>query len=245
MNINYESVKRIKSLKQSIESATGKTYSDLTSAIQGLKDSGLKIDNFVKDGADLGDVTLSNNVRNLRSGAFARCYVGNITLSESISSIPRYAFYRTNFRSGTTVFLPNSLRTIEPESFMEADMSSIILPEGVTSIGESAFAYCFLRDITIPSSVTEIGDYAFAHNTQLENATIDGTDLQMGSDIFAVCSNLTTITFVGGTPISIEQGAFVNCNKLTTINVPWSEGEVAGAPWYATKATINYNYTGG
>ena len=42
----------------------------------------------------------------------------------------------------------------------------------------------------------------------------------------------------------IEDYAFKNCTALTTINVPWSEGEVASAPWGATNATINYNYTG-
>jgi hypothetical protein len=26
--------------------------------------------------------------------------------------------------------------------------------------------------------------------------------------------------------------------------VPWAEGAVANAPWGATNATINYNYTG-
>lgn len=44
---------------------------------------------------------------------------------------------------------------------------------------------------------------------------------------------------------SIGGNAFLNCTGLATINVPWAEGEVSGAPWGATKATINYNYTGG
>ena len=42
----------------------------------------------------------------------------------------------------------------------------------------------------------------------------------------------------------MDDFVFYECEKLTTINVPWSEGEVAGAPWGATGATINYNYTG-
>ena len=47
-----------------------------------------------------------------------------------------------------------------------------------------------------------------------------------------------------GTPRSIASNAFASCINLTTINVPWAEGAVANAPWGATKATINYNYTG-
>jgi hypothetical protein len=34
----------------------------------------------------------------------------------------------------------------------------------------------------------------------------------------------------------------MECNNLTIINVPWSSGTVANAPWGAYNATINYNY---
>ena len=42
----------------------------------------------------------------------------------------------------------------------------------------------------------------------------------------------------------MDSTAFTGCDKLTTINVPWSEGEVANAPWGATNAVINYDYKG-
>jgi len=53
---------------------------------------------------------------------------------------------------------------------------------------------------------------------------------------------MRTLTF-NGTPTSIASNAFGNCTNLRTINVPWAEGAVANAPWGATNATINYNYT--
>ena len=59
-----------------------------------------------------------------------------------------------------------------------------------------------------------------------------------------LCLSLNTVVFTG-TPRFIYDTAFDGCKMLTTINVPWSEGEVAGAPWGAPNATINYNYTGG
>ena len=46
------------------------------------------------------------------------------------------------------------------------------------------------------------------------------------------------------TPEEIAENAFNYCTNLTTLNVPWASGAVAGAPWGATKATINYNYVG-
>ena len=77
--------------------------------------------------------------------------------------------------------------------------------------------------ISLPAEfkeITSIGDYAFSG-----------------------CTNLQTITFKGK-PTTIGSTAFQNCSNLITINVPWAEGDVAGAPWGATNATINYNYTG-
>ena len=53
--------------------------------------------------------------------------------------------------------------------------------------------------------------------------------------------------YCGGIKIdeTIASTTFTSCANLTTINVPWAEaeGEVANAPWGATNATINYNYT--
>jgi hypothetical protein len=91
----------------------------------------------------------------------------------------------------------------------------------LTYIGSRAFGACAKLAISeIPDGVTTIDGYAFT-----------------------ACSDLTSITFEGK-PTSIAATVFNNCPNLTTINVPWAEGEVANAPWGATKATINYNYTG-
>jgi hypothetical protein len=68
--------------------------------------------------------------------------------------------------------------------------------------------------------------------------------MSIGAYAFYKDTGLTDITFKG-TPMSIDSNAFASCSNLLTINVPWAEGEVSGAPWGATNATINYNYTGG
>ena len=47
---------------------------------------------------------------------------------------------------------------------------------------------------------------------------------------FYDCETLTSVTF-NGTPSSISSNAFDSCSNLTTINVPWAEGAVSGAPW--------------
>ena len=118
--------------------------------------------------------------------------------------------------------IPNDVTKIRNYAFRGCrNLALTSLPEGVTSIGDDAFLGCDNLALTyLPESITEIGEEAFYDS--------DG---------------LTELTFKG-TPTKIASNAFEYCDNLITINVPWAEGEVANAPWGATNATVNYNYTG-
>jgi hypothetical protein len=107
------------------------------------------------------------------------------------------------------------------ESYNSSQQLTAAVLHGHSNIRNYAFEYCSsLTSMTIPDSVTSIGHYAFQ-----------------------ICRNLTSVTFKG-TPSSISSNTFSDCSVLNTINVPWAEGSVSDAPWGATNATINYNYTG-
>lgn len=126
-----------------------------------------------------------------------------------------------------------------------SNLQSVSISDSVTNIGDYAFKSCtLLSNINIPDSVTRIGDYAFAGCGSISRVTIPEGVTKLQQDAFWNCSSLTSVTFKG-TPLSISSYAFESCNNLTTINVPWVEGAVANAPWGATNATINYNYTEG
>ena len=115
---------------------------------------------------------------------------------------------------------------------------------GYTSIRARAFKECLnLASISLPSGLTSIGNDVFNGCSNLALTSLPSSLTSIGVRAFEKCSSLTSITFEG-TPSTIDSSAFTNCTKLTTINVPWAEGAVAGAPWGATNATINYNYTG-
>lgn len=126
-------------------------------------------------------------------------------------------------REGNVVF-PNELAGIGVYAFAYGYDSLKFpnaLPDGITYIYSHAFDECYSLKITaIPASVNFLGDRCFGH-----------------------CQGLSEITFKG-TPSRIYSDAFYSCNHLLNINVPWAEGAVANAPWGATNATINYNYTG-
>ena len=117
------------------------------------------------------------------------------------------------------------------------------LPSGITKIRGYAFEHCHKLALTsLPDGVTNIGNNAFTYCTKLALTSLPSGITNIGTAAFRGCTGLTTITFKG-TPSSIASDAFKDCTNLTTINVPWAEGAVANAPWGATNATINYNYT--
>lgn len=82
--------------------------------------------------------------------ADGRCYVPNIIIPNSVTSIANNAFQKCT------------------------NLTSVTVPNSVTSIGNYAFAGCTnLKSITIPSSVTSVSDNAF-------QGSLNITDIQLG-----------------------------------------------------------------
>ena len=103
---------------------------------------------------------------------------------------------------------------------IEGDIVNLKIPDGVTTIGSYAFSSCTnLASVTIPEGVTTIGSYAFSKCTSLASVTIPDGVTTIGSYAF---SNMPT-------------DSHIYCG--------FSEGDVSGAPWGATNATIVYDYT--
>ena len=140
-----------------------------------------------------------------------------------------------------------SIKSGDDESFkrvIERNALKPTLPSDLTNIGNYAFSDCTSLALTsLPAGVENIGAYAFNNCTHLALTSLPSGVTSIGDNAFDECTNLTSITFEG-TPATISSTAFKNCTNLTTINVPWAEGAVANAPWGASNATINYNYTG-
>lgn len=188
-------------------------------------------------------------------------------LPDGLTKIAEYAFY--NYNGLTLTSLPAGITSIGDSAFnsciqialtsLPAGLTSIgssafrscsklaltSLPTGLTSIGSSAFSSCSNLALTsLPTGITSIGSSAFESCSNLALTSLPAGIKSIGGMAFKKCDKLTELTF-NGKPTSITDTAFQYCFNLHTINVPWAEGEVSGAPWGATNATINYNYTGG
>lgn len=111
--------------------------------------------------------------------------------------------------------------------------------DSMTAITEE----CFVK--SDGTNVTDVQVSAFAGLWYVETAVIPAFVNTIYPQAFADCSDLKEVTFKG-TPTMLGNDLFNSCYKLETINVPWSVDDPINqyAPWGATNATINYNYTG-
>lgn len=147
-------------------------------------------------------------------------------------------------RTAVSPTLPGDLTTIGYSAFSGCPKLALTsLPSGMTNIGSYAFQSCPKLALTsLPSGITRIGYYAFNGCRNLAITRLPPGITNIGFGVFANCTGLTSITFEG-TPKTIHSSAFNGCSNLTTIKVPWSQGQVANAPWGASNATIIYDYT--
>lgn len=166
----------------------------------------------------------------------------NPVLPDDLTSIGYSAF--SGYTNLALTSLPSGITSMSDYAFNNCPKLALTsLPSGVTNIGSYAFQGCTNLALTsLPSGVTHIGYYAFSNCRKLALTRLPHGVTNIGYGVFNNCTGLTSITFEGN-PKTIHSSAFNGCSNLTTINVPWAEGVVANAPWGATNATINYNYT--
>lgn len=222
-------IEKLTAIANAIRSKTGSTdplsLDDMPTAIEGIKGGGGgSTEPYIEETYDsegyLVDANMVGHTK-VRGSLFRSCTrLAQISFPSDLNSIDNYAFYGCTSLALTS--LPSSITKIYAYAFYNCpNLALTSLPSGLTSITSYSFYACTHLALTsLPSSITSISKNAFYR-----------------------CISLKSITFEG-TPTSIDSMAFYSCSYITTINVPWSEGEVANAPWGATKATINYNYTG-
>ena len=189
-----------------------------------------------------------------------------VSFPDGLTEIPRFMF--KNFTELTITSLPESVTSIGMSAFYGCTSLALTkLPAGITEISQGTFTGCKkLKLISLPNGVTKIdgtwnygafessgvsiksfpnqletiGRYAFAYCNGLTDIYFMGNLKTLDFLAFAGCNNLQRVTFAN--TLNIATTAFSGCAGLIEINVPWSEGEVANAPWGAANATINYNY---
>lgn len=166
-------------------------------------------------------------------------YEADLVLPSNIEEIAAYAFYG----KGISKVSGSGVKTINAYAFEKSQMTA------------GPFEFNF------PNLETISGSYIFGHNN-FNNKQALITAYICGGSVFEGGTNLPSVKYtratrididqfynvhsvqfiiINSTPNRIDKNAFRRSSALTDIYVPWSEGDVANAPWGATNATIHYN----
>lgn len=146
--------------------------------------------------------------------------LGEITIN--LTTLNNEAFHGWSFE---TIHLPNLTRFPQYypfNSYNQTGVKYVDMPNvyylGKTFYGQSQF----------------LGTYGDGDGVlKLKNVTY------VTFDCFYQCAKLKKVYFYKKATL-VDQ-PFHNCSGITDIYVPWSSGEVSGAPWGATNATIHYD----
>lgn len=125
------------------------------------------------------DVTIPSHYKGkpvtmIDHAAFHDSAVTSVTIPDSVTAIPDYAFGYCS------------------------QLTNISIPNSVTFIGFSAFNSCTsLKSITLPSSLSTIQSYAFYNCGNLKTIRIPVSVTSIGNYAFDVCPSLMTVTYPG------------------------------------------------
>ncbi len=205
--------------------------------------------------SSLESATIPAGVSVINDYTFAYCSsLTNITFKGTITTIGNKAFYRDAL---TSVTLTDGLTSIGADAFAFNALPELYLPSTLTYIGEQAFNECTaLASVSMPDSVGYVGAYVFSNNANDLTITIrynsgtvapymlynsdaykvvmeDGIT-EIGSYAFALCHELTEITFPNTLKTIYDYAFYDNrlYNELTLPNTVESIGSYAFARGY-------------
>lgn len=232
MSITLESVNRINSLKSGIEATTGEKYTNLTDAIQGLKDgygtgggggtpekpymdSRLLV-SLVGFNEDDKHITLVPYMDTLNVENFEKCFY-----CSGITSLPNWNFSKGN-------------------RFYSTFESSEITGEVTLTLPEAVYNNYIFRDcynltkvnITAPKAVSFAA--AFSGCTELVEANFNGSGALATSynQAFMDCENLKKITGLDFAKTTSNTSTFDGCYALETIELaPGAKVNVNNNGW--------------
>ena len=162
-----------------------------------------------------GDITVPENfvdedctytVVEIADEAFAGYEIGTVNLPESVTAIGEGAFM------GSTVTAINGTRQLtkigKNAFYYCLGLGNFDFPAGITAIPDGLFDTAGLTAAVIPDGVTEIGARAFAGNFMLESIVIPASVKTIGSEAFAECDAVSSVTSYSTYPQNIDESVF-------------------------------------
>lgn len=198
----------------------------------------------------LQNVTLSNDITELKDSAFYNSNISSLTLPTSLTRIGSYVFSNSKLQ---TIFIPALVDTLSIAAFESASLLSEINVDTNNATFSSIQGVLYNKNATtlmyspenklivsIASSATSISNRAF-YQSKLSTILISQNITQIGSSAFSYCRNLTTVVFEEGVT-SIPSYAFQYANTLSTIILPSTLTSIGSNAFYECYSLQNINF---
>jgi BspA type Leucine rich repeat region (6 copies) len=189
-------------------------------------------DNAFYGCSNLTGITLSSNVANIQSSAFANC--GGLTtfnLPGAVTNIGSSAFFGCSNLAIITVATNNPAFASQGGVLFDHSKATLLLyppatnttsytiPNTVTGVAQNAFGYCDnLTNVAIPGNVVDIEDGAFEYCLNLEAISVPNSVTNLGDMAFYNCTGLRTAA-VGNGVTSFGLAVFMNCTSLAGVTL--------------------------
>lgn len=127
--------------------------------------------------------------------------------------------YYPRKRPGNSYTIPESVKTVGENAFIEAEVLQITIPSSVAKLETGCFSGSWIEALVIPDSVKEMGDYICESCTKLVSVQIGNGLKGLGYRAFYGAYNLEKVKFGKGLAY-IDQLAFGYCGALRQIVIP-------------------------
>lgn len=175
-----------------------------------------------------------------------------------VSEVMENGYYTPQVADARSITIPNEFYQSKNDNFMAYFFANV-------NKNSNGGYWAYLRDVYLPDGLFKLCPYLFLNCPNLTNIYGDLSKVtvifpqvfygckslkefpympnlnEIRANAFYGCTGLTELKFYKTPETGFVSTAFAGCTNITDIYVPWSEGEVANAPWGATNATIHYN----
>lgn len=195
---------------------------------------------------DLGKIPTEYNGKPVLQINISSASITDLVVPEGIRYVNLW-----HCKSLKTVTLPNTIRSLYEENFIEcSSLESITIPESVVGIGPGVFAGCTsLKEIKLPKSLTNIYVSAFESSRYGNSALYDDSNNWVDGS-FYLDNHLIYVSNDIGTSFSVKEGTTAICmdafthgseyfmKSLESVDLPKSLK-------YIGENAFNYNYGDG
>lgn len=189
---------------------------------------------YIGDGAFANNeliksITIQDGVKVIGENAFEGCFLHDIYIPKSVTSIGKGVFKRCYRLNSIIVDEENEKYDSRNECNAIVDTSSnvlmegcnnTIIPETVVGISDYAFYGRSFTKILIPKSVTNIGDMVFYDNNNLEKLIVFETVTSIGKDLVSQNGEITICTVKDSYAEKYAKDYNLSVSYNTELNTP-------------------------